>query len=167
MAFLTFALWDILWESLKYHIFPGRILIKQSELGRTYPSPTTREGLCEAEEDLRAVREISGKCVNKILVSLNASRSRVKLLKVPFHFTLCGESPPFVCLECDNFCIQWFAEFLLRERKGNHSKFLFPRPPMTWQDYDTPTDTDLCMSTARFGYRGPNSFHWNLVTQQV
>lgn len=88
-----------------YHIFPGRILIKQNDLGRKYHSPTSTEVLCEAEEELRATRGILGKYPNKVPVALNASRSRVKLVKVKFNFTLCEESPPLVCFEFDNYCI--------------------------------------------------------------
>lgn len=122
MAFQTFALWDILWKSLMYHTFPGRNLIRQNDLGRKYRSPTNTEVLCEAEEELRGAREILGKCVNKVPVALNTSRSRVKLLKAKFHLTLCRESPPLICLESDNYCIWWFAEFLLRREKRK----LFP-----------------------------------------
>lgn len=32
--------------------FPGRVLIKQNDLGRKYHSPTSTEAFCEAEEEL-------------------------------------------------------------------------------------------------------------------
>lgn len=45
------------------------ILIRQNNLGRKNHSPTSTEVLCEAEEKLRAAREILGKHVNKVPVA--------------------------------------------------------------------------------------------------
>lgn len=137
-----------------YHIFPGRILIRQHDLSIKYHSPTSTGVLCEAVEKLRAAREILAKRVNKVPVALNASRSRVKLLKVKFYFTLCRESSPLACLESDN-CIWRFAEFLLRKEKRKPFPVHLLQTSHDLADYDTPTDSALCMNTAGIRYRGP------------